>query len=98
MAANTEKIKTCFRAVTMFLRNLLTLRCPLWLFIVAVSVAVLFSWLVSCSAAKNSNGNVVDSAVVGYTEYHSHSYLVFYAAGSFSVVHDPDCICKIIEN
>lgn len=96
MGVNTEKIKTCFRAVGSFLGNLLTLKFPLWLYIVAFLAGVLFISLVACSVSKSECGRI-DSAVVGYTDYHGHNYMVFYAAGSFSVVHDPDCICKIIE-
>lgn len=97
MDANIQKIKACFRAVGSFLGNLLKLKFPLWLWLVAFVVAVLLTWLVSCGISHNQDGNKIDSAVVGYTEYHGHNYIVFYAAGSFSVTHDPDCICKIID-
>lgn len=96
MVANMEKIKKSCRALLTFLGNLLTLKFPLWLFIVVYLVAVLFISLVACNVSKAS-GARVDSAVVGYTEYHGHNYVVFSAAGSFSVVHDPDCVCKLVD-
>lgn len=99
MAANITKLKTCFRAVGSFLGNLLTLKFPLWLFIVAYVVCVLLTWLVSCGVRQDQiDRKAVDSAVVGYTDYHGHNYIVFYSAGSFSVTHDPDCICKLIDD
>ena len=95
MAANIEKIKICFRAIGLFLKNLLTMQFPLWLYIVAFLVCVLFSLLVACTAQKAMSNN--QSAVVGYTDYRGHNYLVFSANGSFSVVHDPDCVCNLID-
>lgn len=99
MAANLVKIKGCFRALGSFLKNVLSLKFPLWLYIVVFLAAVLFAWLVSCSALKNLDDQKrIDSAVVGFTEYRGHSYLVFYAAGNFSVIHDPECMCYSLNN
>lgn len=98
MGANTGKLKACFHAVTTFLGNVLTLKFPLWLFLVAFLVCVLVCSLVACGLARPTPGNRIESAVVGFTEYHGHSYLVFSAATNFSVIHDPECICYKIED
>ena len=96
MAANIDKIKTCVLALITFIKNGLTLKFPIWLFLVAFLAAVLFGWLVSCTAAKSS----VQTAIVGYTEYRGHTFLVFRAINggdpNFSVVHDPDCECHLV--
>ena len=96
MAANSEKIKGCFRAIGTFLSNALTVKFPIWLYFVVTLACVLLATIISCTAQKAS----VQTAVVGYSEYRGHSYLVFRAlkdSESFSVVHDPDCKCGLIE-
>jgi hypothetical protein len=96
MGANIEKTKNCFRAIGSFLGNALSVHFPLWLFIVVFLACVLLSAIIGCTAAKSS----VQTAVVGYTDYRGHSYLVFRAlkdSESFSVVHDPDCQCLKID-
>lgn len=97
MDANTEKKKGWFRAFISYVANLLKLQFPIWLYIVAFLVAVLFISVVGCTASKAS----VQTALVGVTEYRGHTFLVFRAInnndGSFSVVHDPDCKCHFVE-
>lgn len=92
-----EKKNGWFRAFISWLVNLLKLQFPIWLYIVAFLVAVLFFGIVGCTASKAS----VQTALVGLTEYRGHSFLVFRAInnndGSFSVVHDPDCKCHFVE-
>lgn len=95
MVANIDKIKMCFRALGMFIKNVFTLKLPLWLCIVVGLVCVLFSLLVACSHERMST-----QALVGHTEYQDHSYLVFRALDdqrTLAVVHDPDCMCKFVE-
>ena len=96
MAANIEKVKTCFRALITFFKNVLSLKFPLWLYLGAILVCVLLACIVSCTAQKVS----VQTALVGYTEYRGHSFLVFRSIGdnspNFSVVHDPDCECNVV--
>lgn len=96
MVANIVKIKECLVAVGTFLKNVLTLRFPLWLYIVAFSAAALFALCVSCSHSSV----LLRQCAVGSTEYHGHSYLVFTRFGSsvdgaIDVIHDPECICFI---
>ena len=95
MAANIEKINSCFRALGMFLKNILTLKFPLWLYIVASLVCVLFASLVSCAHDRQAT-----QALVGKTEYNGHSFLVFRTlddSKTLAVVHDPDCVCHFVE-
>lgn len=99
MGARTAKLKTSLAALGTFIKNVLTMQFPLWLYIVAFLVCVLFTLFVGCTASKVS----VQTALVGYTEYRGHSFLVFSTMksdpvnGSFSVVHDPDCKCHYVE-
>lgn len=99
MGARTEKLKKSLAALGTCIKNVLTLHFPLWLYIVAFLVCVLFTLFVGCAAAKSN----VQTALVGYTEYRGHSFLVFSTIksdpvnGSFSVVHDPDCKCHFVE-
>lgn len=98
MAVNMEKnTKGWFRAFISCVARFLKLQFPLWLYIVAFVVCVLFSLLVACTASKAS----VQTALVGVTEYRGHTFLVFRAVnasdGSFSVVHDPDCKCNLVD-
>ena len=98
MAANIEKLKTCFRAVGSFLGNVLTLKFPLWLSIAVFLVCVLFGWLLSCTSRKALN-----TYEVGSTDYQGHTYLIFRALDNdykptVTVMHSPDCMCYYIES
>lgn len=99
MAANIEKIKGCFRALVSFLKNMLTLKFPLWLFIVAYLASVLFVLCVGCQHDKA----MMRQCIVGSMDFKGHSYLVFTRPGAsingaLDVMHDPDCICWLVDS
>lgn len=96
MGANIDKLNQCFRAVRLFLANVLTLKFPLWLYIVVFLAAVLFFCVVSCSHEQS-----LQRVVVGHCEEQGHSYIFFRAEHepySLTVLHDPDCICYFLDD
>lgn len=95
MAANIEKINGCFRALGSFLANVLTLKFPIWLYIVVFLVSVLFVFLVGCAHDRS-----IQRVVVGHCTEAGHSYVFFRPENNpdiIAVVHDPSCECWTIE-
>lgn len=96
MAANIEKVNGCFRALGSFLANILTLKFPLWLYIVAFLGCVLLFLLIGCAHDKS-----LQRVVVGHCDEAGHSYVFFRAENdesSLTVLHDPDCICYFLNS
>lgn len=94
MGVNIEKTKECFRAFIIFVRNVLTMRYPLWLFIVVYLAAVLIGSLIACSAVKQQKSLMVAHSF----DYNGHNYLAFEFDGCTTTIHDPECICYVILN
>lgn len=91
MGVNMEKLKGCFRALISFLGNVLTLRFPLWLCIVAISVAALLLMCIACNSRKDTKRI---TEYVYQFDYCGHSYIMF---DSHGVIHDPECICYFLN-
>lgn len=95
MAANSSKLKACYRAVISFLKNVLTMRYPLWLFIVVCLAFVLWYSLIACSRDAS-----LQRVVVGNCKWNGHSFVMFRdqdSGASLAVIHDPDCDCQFTE-
>lgn len=78
--------------------DFLTSSLPVWLYIVVLLALVLFVGAISCT--RQSEETVNRKMFVGQTEYQGHSYFVFRAmeGSEITVIHDPDCICGLIDN
>lgn len=95
MVALIEKIVKCLVAFVSFVGKVLLEKYPVWLYIVVFLAAVLLFSVISCTEKRHST-----QALVGFTEYNGHKFIVFRALDdnhTLAVVHDPDCLCNYVE-
>jgi len=91
MGVNIEKTKECFRAAISIVGNVLTMRFPLWLSLVAFLVCVLLFSLIGCNYRKDTKRI---TEYVYQFDYQGHSYIMF---DNHGVIHDPECICHFLD-
>ena len=94
MLALIEKIITLLVAVITWLGNVLVKKYPLWLYIVVFLASVLFVSVVACSRSQN-----VLHVYCTHFDYDAHQYIAVWNDNQcIDIMHDPDCICYVINN